>query len=968
MRKIYSLAAFLFILVQVASSQQVISMEGAGYPQSNPMACTVGNQFKSPGTGSYPANFNDTITLCPNLSQGTKMSLTFGTTIGLIFDVHSSDFLRVYDGPTTAAPLIGTYNNISASTSFTITASWNNPSGCLTIVFVSDASNQGAGWLANVSCGNQAQPYTPHIQAFLHGTGANILNPADTGYVDICFGDSILFVAKPTFPYSLENTGHGYSQNVNSTVQFLWNITGSLATYPNNDSIWYTPPTRAGFLLNLKTTDLFPSIKNLACKIRVSQKPSFPHVGPVHPSICLGQSVNVIGGATATDTVGTRFPLGSFQLGGAHAGLTYLPDGSGAIYQSPITISGFPQGSTIQNAQSLNKVFINMEHSFLGDLEIWLKCPNGTIVPLVNSYPGSTGSIPGGTSGGSIYLGHPIHDLGGGGPGKGWTYNFSSVFNTITGSMTANLTNTVPVAVDNTTTPPLSSGISMNPAVTYQPEISFATFVGCPINGSWTIFVKDNILLDDGYIFEWGLFFDPSYLVGLSTYHNHIATHSWSANPSIISNQNDTMIVVQPTTTGNHYYTYNITDNFGCHYDTTVTVLVKGLATIFPDTIGCDLMFQSSGNQSFSAGTWSSTAPQISFLPNNTVLNPKISASSPGTYTVKYTDAACNQISSAVITFPALPTIFHDTTICSLSYQIANTQSYPTGGVWTSSPSTLSFSPSASTLNPLITSTQTTNYILTFTDNVCHNSVSANVTMIVPPKIFNDTSVCGLTYQVANTVAFDGGIWATSNPGLTFSSSTAMNPLISVANHGTYLVNFKDNLCHLTDTAKITFKAAVGTSVPDTTICLGSSVVINAVQHPEITSYSWNTGQSGPSITVSQSGNYIVSVTSNCGTLKDTATVTTKVCSLDVPNIISLSSTVGNNAFYVNFDGVEQFNCYILNRWGIKVYEYHDPKGKWDGRTSNGELVPEGTYFYTIEATFFGGQQIKKDGFVQVNY
>ena len=141
-----------------------------------------------------------------------------------------------------------------------------------------------------------------------------------------------------------------------------------------------------------------------------------------------------------------------------------------------------------------------MEHSYLGDLEIWLECPSGQTVPLVNSY--SPGILPGGNSGGGTFLGHPIDDSGGGGPGEGWEYCFSSVFNTITGSMTANLTNTVTVASQ----PPLSAGNSIDPSDTYQPETAFSSFAGCPINGVWTIHVQDNLGIDDGYIFEWGLF------------------------------------------------------------------------------------------------------------------------------------------------------------------------------------------------------------------------------------------------------------------------------------------------------------------------------------------------------------------------------------------------------------------------------------------------------------------------------
>ena len=93
-----------------------------------------------------------------------------------------------------------------------------------------------------------------------------------------------------------------------------------------------------------------------------------------------------------------------------------------AQYNTPITITGFPQGATITNDQELNQVCITMEHSYSGDLEIWLECPNGSIVPLVNSY--GAGAIPGGSGSGSTYLGDPIDDAGGGGPGEGWEYCF----------------------------------------------------------------------------------------------------------------------------------------------------------------------------------------------------------------------------------------------------------------------------------------------------------------------------------------------------------------------------------------------------------------------------------------------------------------------------------------------------------------------------------------------------------------
>jgi subtilisin-like proprotein convertase family protein len=946
----------------------MVTMGDAGYPQSNPANCTTfgttANNFQDPGgTANYPANYNDTITFCPDLNLGTKMSITMAINAGYTWNVDGSDFVYVYDGPNASSPLLGVYNSVTAPTGFTHQASWNNPSGCLTIVFISNGSAEGTGWLANVQCGNQFQPFQPHIEAYINGLGANALNPIDTGYGDICFGDSILLIAKPIFSYSEETTGFGYSQDVNSTIVFDWNISdGNL--YPNNDSIWFTPQTRSGFLVDLKLTDIFPQSERMLCKVRVSQLPSFAGTGPLEDTVCLGQNTNLIGGVTATDTVGISIPEGTFELGGAYAGLTYLPDGSGMQYQAPITISGFPSDAVINDAQSLNQVCITMEHSYLGDLEIWLQCPSGQIVPLVNSY--SPGNIPGGNSGGGTFLGQPFDDAGGGGAGIGWEYCFSSVFNDI-GPMTQNLGNTVPVAFV-AGTPNLSAGNSMNSANTYAPEISYATFAGCPVNGNWTIFVQDNLGIDDGYIFEWGLFFDGSYFPGLSGYQNTVVSEYWESDPSIISGQNDTLLVIQPNTPGNYNYVYHITDDFGCEYDTTVTLFVQPLPTIFGDTVACDMVLQVSGTTAYNGGVWSTTSPELTVSPSLTTMNPLITASAPGMYTVSFTDNACNQTVSSQVLVPPYPMIFDDTLLCDLTFQVAGTQAYSTGGVWSASSPLVSFGPSNTALNPLITSASSGNYIITFTDNICQNTVSSNLTQIIPPSIFEEGVGCYYQYQVANTVSFDGGVWNTSDTVINFSNWSADNPIIYTEVPGSYTVSYTDNQCDVTVTAEVYFPPLAYTQVLDTIICQGSSYTIYAQQNVTVTNFVWNTGATGPSITVDTPGDYIVSASNICHTHVDTATIGVKVCDIDAPNIIVLSSLAGNNAFFIQYEGVSQFECSILNRWGNTIYNYSDPSGKWDGRTNGGDLVAEGTYFYIIKATFEGGEEVTKQGFVQVKY
>ena len=419
------------------------------------------------------------------------------------------------------------------------------------------------------------QPINPHMEAYVNGGTTNALNPLDTGFVDICLGDTIMFVATPEFLSSFENTGTGYSQDVNSNIDFAWNIEG--VTFSNNDTIWYIPTVANGYLVNLIITDQYDQSAEITSKIRISMPPDFSGVYAAQDAVCDGQATEIYGGSNGQGSSFT-IPGGSFGSSEYYAGLTYLPDGSGQQYAAPIDVSGYDAAATIQSESDLNQICITMEHSYAGDLEIWLQCPNGSIVPLLNSY--NAGFLPGGNSGGSIYLGDPIDDAGGGGPGEGWEYCFSSVLNDI-GPMSQNWANTIPAPNFG------NNGPSLNPENIYAPESSFAMLSGCPINGEWTLFVQDNIGIDDGYIFGWGLDFnaDPS---GVSGYQNSVDSAWWSPNPTIIQNLGDSSIIVAPDSSGGTY-TFNILDDFGCSYDTTIFVGINEVsASIAADpTEGC---------------------------------------------------------------------------------------------------------------------------------------------------------------------------------------------------------------------------------------------------------------------------------------------------------------------------------------------------------------------------------------------
>ncbi|MFN0201148.1 MAG: SdrD B-like domain-containing protein, partial [Bacteroidia bacterium] len=89
--------------------------------------------------GNYLDNSNYTMSFCAN--NGGRMKLTFNS-----FDLEDNlDFLYIYDGPTTASPLLGTYSVASPGTIFA-------KGSCLTVKFVSNATITAPGWSASIAC------------------------------------------------------------------------------------------------------------------------------------------------------------------------------------------------------------------------------------------------------------------------------------------------------------------------------------------------------------------------------------------------------------------------------------------------------------------------------------------------------------------------------------------------------------------------------------------------------------------------------------------------------------------------------------------------------------------------------------------------------------------------------------------------------------------------------------------------
>ena len=105
------------------------------------------------GTGNPYPDANFTYTICPD-NPGDAVSVSF-VAFGLQTNPNpnNSDYLFIYDGPDAGSPSMGNYTG-NALQGLPVTATVNNPTGCLTFVFQDNgpANELAPGWEANISC------------------------------------------------------------------------------------------------------------------------------------------------------------------------------------------------------------------------------------------------------------------------------------------------------------------------------------------------------------------------------------------------------------------------------------------------------------------------------------------------------------------------------------------------------------------------------------------------------------------------------------------------------------------------------------------------------------------------------------------------------------------------------------------------------------------------------------------------
>ena len=289
---------------------------------------------------------------------------------------------------------------------------------------------------------------------------------------------------------------------------------------------------------------------------------------------------------------------------------------------------------------------------------------------------------------------------------------------------------------------------------------------------------------------------------------------------------------------------------------------------------------------------------------------------------------------------------------------------------WTSIPPGFS----SSSLNNLVSPTDTTKYVLFSDLNGCKKSDTAIVyviTMPAPSAGLNDTVCDGRTITL-NGNAGGGSVfsWSSIPPGFV---SSLVSPTVSPLLTTEYILTSVNQICIASDTVQIvvnTSPIADFTMLPADSSCnsYALSFINNSINS---TSSFWEFGDGEfstdpfPLHTYQSQNIFQVKLTAKNSGCKDTRLVSLKIAfsenSLFVPNSFTPNNDLRNDSFFIPKGCLDSVALVIYDRWGQLVAHWNNTERFWDGKI-NGSAAPAGVYIYVLEGYFLSGERTRKKG------
>ncbi len=509
--------SFLFVLLSVLA---IFSFGQDNIDLSVSNNQTISTSSASIILGDYTAPETLTVTICSSDPINTHISIILNE--GYNFPFGTS--LCVYDGGSTEDALLVCINSTYPPLpEVSFYATETNPSGCLTLVFT--GSVPGASFTASCSSRFLCLPRSvdiisasPELQA---GQFVNVCWNEENGE-----SDGVRLIAQGTYP------DVGYTL-YDPSVWFTWLANGQVVAEGQGlTEFLYSFSDRQGYNVAVFTRDSHDCISTQSetVKIRISQEPTLILTTTNQSIMCLGDIIEFC------TVYNSSFAYGGYseEMHPEDTDVLALPDTPPLCFESSIVVDCFLPDQIIENANDLNSICMKLAHTFIGDLTMYLICPNGSQVQIETQ------------GGGGCNLGVP--------PNTGYWY-----------CITESANETMAIA---------GSGNSSLESGDYAPYQSFSQLEGCPLNGNWTLKICDNWSMDAGTCFGWNLNFNPDFFPNTWTYTNNYTTNGWTGNygvqidePSNTDCASGTYLTSEnPDVDSEQVFTVLLSDDFGCEY------------------------------------------------------------------------------------------------------------------------------------------------------------------------------------------------------------------------------------------------------------------------------------------------------------------------------------------------------------------------------------------------------------------
>lgn len=413
--------------------------------------------------------------------------------------------------------------------------------------------------------------------------------------------------------------------------------------------------------------------------------------------------------------------------------------------------------------------------------------------------------------------------------------------------------------------------------------------------------------------------------------------------------ESDTLIIDQQS--NGQYDIYYFIDSMGCIDSSLVSLTLDSINNnLFNDSLFCHqntilLSLPLGLGYEYDWSTGDST--------NTTQIN------NSGLYWVDIFYGACHKRDSAniILSPPLNPQIMGPDSACSSDTALFSVSPIGHQYVWSNGDTTDTIFVTG-TVDSLIYVTIINTYGCEETDSaVFHNLPAPDISIVFPPGVCEgDSMTINATTSITGAIQWSNGtvsdsitILAHEIPDTIWASIASSIGCRTTDTAYAHMLMIYDNPLAQFDT--------INTSYPDYIFEFSDESTL------QVNSWYWNFGDEDTSTLQNPvheyglSGTYtvqlIVSDTNGC---KDTLSRIYEIPEfILIPNVISPNHDGQNDVFNIKLSGIIEPELSIYNRWGQLLFKSLDESMIWDGTTSTGNPVPQGTYYYVLTFRGIGG-------------